>query len=501
MRDYEKMGPTFLKNYITFTMKNVKLFILMLFVGLFIGGNGCRKDEVVSHNNFSHLETSLRINTTDQYNRVHPSIIDLKHRAQAYLYYGHIKSDISHVADYGFPSWGDAITSKLDYDRFTIVPLLASDSLIKSFLFLSYFDGHSEFLIIDKKELENLYSNVEDSREFFESPIEYLHHIIEGTPFIRIGFRDKDQWSCYYFPKSTWIKRKWRDVKNYFINFDEDSGGGVGSLGRFTGGFLPLGGGAHTGDGGEGSSNGGGGYSGDGPQRHPCDMSELTDNNNEGGTQGFEDELTGVNIYLTIIEFQNTPLGQSISDVELAQMVSRLPLTCFSGNSSDFSACVVQQISCMIKDKLPYGCEIGNTTPQELIDIYNMLDNSYIDPCSGEDIDIFGEACKTGPLTLNSINTALEGVEHLIPLKSFSDCKNLSCVYKAIEKANGPLWCNTYKKFKNNKSNKLIIKVGSDGSDNIPEKYFADPNRFGTTAINNKGEIVIAFSPNLCEIQ
>jgi len=101
---------------------------------------------------------------------------------------------------------------------------------------------------------------------------------------------------------------------------------------------------------------------------------------------------------------------------------------------------------------------------------------------------------------MSGLDEALEGVDKIIPDKTFDNCGHLYCVHKAIVKQNNSLWCNTTANFDNFNNSDLILQVGG-GKNNVASDYFTttNPKSKGVTILNNNGQVIIAFNPSLCD--
>ncbi len=98
----------------------------------------------------------------------------------------------------------------------------------------------------------------------------------------------------------------------------------------------------------------------------------------------------------------------------------------------------------------------------------------------------------------STIQVALSSMDKIIEDPTFTNCANLKCVYKEIAKKNNSHWCSTIANFDNYANSDLIFQVGG-GKNNVPSNYFSiNPKIKGTTSINDKGQMVIAFNPTLC---
>lgn len=91
-------------------------------------------------------------------------------------------------------------------------------------------------------------------------------------------------------------------------------------------------------------------------------------------------------------------------------------------------------------------------------------------------------------------------MDKIIPDPTFNNCDHLICIYDAIAKQNNSLWCNTTANFDNIGNTDIILQVGG-GKNNVASDYFTstNPKSKGVTTLNNKGQVIIAFNPSLCD--
>ncbi len=157
-------------------MRNLKILTLMLFIGLFIGGNGCRKDELLlkSSNNLGSpkLDKTYRpvFNTLSHYSNNLNASSHIQILAPTFSQLDKVGKDLGNV------KWGTPPSKKIaeiyrmgqrpeinysiiyddkNDDKYIIAVPMTKDSIIESILF--YFGGleQAHFLLVEKGEIEN----------------------------------------------------------------------------------------------------------------------------------------------------------------------------------------------------------------------------------------------------------------------------------------------------------------------------------------------------------
>jgi len=228
-------------------MRNLKLLTLMLFIGLFIGDNGCRKDEVGQLHDLSPLvnsRTTFDSNQSDNdYLSKRPFINDCYNQLpsetwskEAILSSLGLYSDLlctfsDEMTKIGNPLWSATIFDL--ENQSTLTPIIGSENSVKGMFNVKYTSDTVYYMVYDG----SLYFNEEDNKV-----IKYLDDVIferrDGGICDKM-FKDKgilhyrDPWYVRLFP------------------WDGDAG--------YSGGFIRTGGGS-----GGPSGPGGGGYSGGG---------------------------------------------------------------------------------------------------------------------------------------------------------------------------------------------------------------------------------------------